>query len=95
MEQFGSLGGGNHFIELCLDQEGSVWIMLHSGSRGVGNQIGRYFIEMAEGGNAPDHIDKYLPESTWRTWSRRPICSTTICSRSAGRRTMRWKTAAR
>lgn len=46
--QMGSLGGGNHFIELCLDENQQVWIMLHSGSRGVGNQIGRYFIEMAK-----------------------------------------------
>jgi tRNA-splicing ligase RtcB (3'-phosphate/5'-hydroxy nucleic acid ligase) len=44
----GTLGGGNHFIEICLDQVGSVWIMLHSGSRGVGNAIGTMFIEMAK-----------------------------------------------
>jgi tRNA-splicing ligase RtcB len=45
--QLGSLGGGNHFIELCLDEADRVWIMLHSGSRGIGNAIGRYFIELA------------------------------------------------
>jgi tRNA-splicing ligase RtcB (3'-phosphate/5'-hydroxy nucleic acid ligase) len=44
----GTLGGGNHFIEICLDQLGSVWIMLHSGSRGVGNAIGTMFIELAK-----------------------------------------------
>jgi RNA-splicing ligase RtcB len=44
----GSLGTGNHFIEVCLDEGGSVWVMLHSGSRGVGNRIGRYFIELAK-----------------------------------------------
>ncbi|MDJ0974153.1 MAG: RtcB family protein [Planctomycetota bacterium] len=44
----GTLGTGNHFIEICLDEEGRVWIMLHSGSRGVGNRIGRYFIELAK-----------------------------------------------
>ena len=43
----GTLGGGNHFIELCLDESGSVWVMLHSGSRGIGNAIGNYFIELA------------------------------------------------
>jgi tRNA-splicing ligase RtcB len=43
----GTLGGGNHFIEVCLDEEGAVWIMLHSGSRGVGNAIGTMFIELA------------------------------------------------
>jgi tRNA-splicing ligase RtcB len=43
----GTLGGGNHFIEVCLDEAGQVWVMLHSGSRGIGNAIGTYFIELA------------------------------------------------
>ena len=43
----GTLGSGNHFIEVCLDEAGSVWFMLHSGSRGVGNAIGTMFIELA------------------------------------------------
>lgn len=47
LAQMGTLGGGNHFVELCLDENSDVWIMLHSGSRGVGNVIGRYFIEQA------------------------------------------------
>ena len=47
MCQLGTLGGGNHFIELCLDGEQRLWVMLHSGSRGIGNVIGRYFIEAA------------------------------------------------
>lgn len=47
IRQIGSLGGGNHFIELCLDENQDVWIMLHSGSRGIGNVIGQYFIELA------------------------------------------------
>ena len=46
--QLGTLGGGNHFIELCLDEAGGVWVMLHSGSRGIGNAIGTYFIELAK-----------------------------------------------
>ncbi|HWA39513.1 MAG TPA: RtcB family protein [Burkholderiales bacterium] len=46
--QMGSLGGGNHFIELCLDEANAVWVMLHSGSRGIGNAIGTYFIELAK-----------------------------------------------
>lgn len=46
--QLGTLGGGNHFIELCLDEADRVWVMLHSGSRGVGNVIGRYFTELAK-----------------------------------------------
>jgi tRNA-splicing ligase RtcB len=44
----GTLGTGNHFIELCLDESERVWVMLHSGSRGVGNRIGSYFIEQAQ-----------------------------------------------
>lgn len=46
--QIGTLGGGNHFIELCLDSENRVWVMLHSGSRGIGNQIGTVAIELAK-----------------------------------------------
>jgi len=48
VRQLGTLGGGNHFIELCLDESGVVWVMLHSGSRGIGNAIGRYFIALAK-----------------------------------------------
>jgi tRNA-splicing ligase RtcB (3'-phosphate/5'-hydroxy nucleic acid ligase) len=44
----GTLGTGNHFIEVCLDERDRVWFMLHSGSRGVGNRIGTYFIELAK-----------------------------------------------
>ncbi|WP_308445821.1 RtcB family protein [Chitinolyticbacter albus] len=64
--QIGTLGGGNHFIELCLDEEDRVWIMLHSGSRGTGNVIGRYFIEAAKKDmrrhqvNLPDRDLAYL-----------------------------------
>ncbi len=47
-EQLGTLGTGNHFIEVCLSTGGNVWILLHSGSRGVGNRIGTYFIEKAK-----------------------------------------------
>lgn len=48
VRQLGTLGGGNHFIEVCLDEDQAVWIMLHSGSRGIGNNIGQYFIEKAK-----------------------------------------------
>jgi tRNA-splicing ligase RtcB len=47
-EHLGTLGTGNHFIELCLDESGRLWVMLHSGSRGVGNRIGQHFIELAK-----------------------------------------------
>ncbi len=46
--QLATLGGGNHFIELCIDESDDVWIMLHSGSRGIGNVMGRYFINLAK-----------------------------------------------
>jgi tRNA-splicing ligase RtcB len=48
VRQLGTLGGGNHFIELCIDENDDVWIMLHSGSRGIGNIIGQYFIRLAQ-----------------------------------------------
>lgn len=48
LEQLGTMGGGNHFIEVCLDEDNHVWVMLHSGSRGVGSMIGEYFISLAK-----------------------------------------------
>ncbi|MBX9721209.1 MAG: RtcB family protein, partial [Candidatus Obscuribacterales bacterium] len=48
LSHLGTLGTGNHFIEICLDEADNVWVMLHSGSRGVGNRIGTYFIELAK-----------------------------------------------
>lgn len=58
----GTLGTGNHFIELCLDENQDVWLMLHSGSRGIGNKIGTYFIEKAKEEMRRYHIDAYLPD---------------------------------
>ena len=66
----GTLGTGNHFIEVCLDEAGAVWFMLHSGSRGVGNAIGSHFIELAKKDmrtwmiNLPDQDLAYFPEGT-------------------------------
>ncbi len=66
----GTLGTGNHFIEVCLDESDKVWFMLHSGSRGVGNRMGTYFIELAKRdmgrlvGNLPDKDLAYLEEGT-------------------------------
>ncbi len=68
--QLGSLGGGNHFIELCLDEESRAWIMLHSGSRGIGNRIGQHFIALAKREmerrqiRLPDVNLAYLPEGS-------------------------------
>ncbi len=55
----GTLGSGNHFIEVCLDKTDRVWVMLHSGSRGVGNRIGSYFIELAK--NDMEAAHGYMP----------------------------------
>ena len=68
--QLGTLGTGNHFIEVCLDEEERVWVMLHSGSRGIGNRIGHYFIELARedmlrlDAHLPDEDLAYLQEGT-------------------------------
>jgi tRNA-splicing ligase RtcB len=69
-DQLGTLGGGNHFVEICLDGEQTVWVMLHSGSRGIGNLIGQTFIELAREDmrrhfiNLPDRDLAYLVEGT-------------------------------
>ncbi len=66
----GTLGGGNHFIEVCLDEASRVWVMLHSGSRGIGNRIGTTFIELArremevQGIGLPDRDLAYLQEGS-------------------------------
>lgn len=66
----GTLGTGNHFVELCLDEEERLWVMLHSGSRGIGNAIGTYFIEQAKKDmerwfiNLPDKDLAYIPEGS-------------------------------
>jgi len=68
VRQLGSLGGGNHFIELCLDENDDVWVMLHSGSRGIGNVMGEYFIALAKKdmgrhlSNLPDKDLAYFSE---------------------------------
>jgi tRNA-splicing ligase RtcB len=66
----GTLGTGNHFVELCLDENDKVWVMLHSGSRGLGNRIGSYFIERAKKEmekwfiHLPDSDLAYIPEGS-------------------------------
>jgi tRNA-splicing ligase RtcB (3'-phosphate/5'-hydroxy nucleic acid ligase) len=66
----GTLGTGNHFIEVCLDEAGAVWFMLHSGSRGVGNRMGSYFIEIARKDmermfiKLPDRDLAYFPDGS-------------------------------
>ena len=66
----GTLGTGNHFIEICLDEAQRVWVMLHSGSRGIGNRIGSHFIQLAKDDmrrwfiNLPDADLAYIPEGS-------------------------------
>ena len=70
VNHLGTMGTGNHFLELCLDENDAVWLMLHSGSRGVGNFIGNYFIELAKKEmqrhqiNLPDQDLAYLKEGS-------------------------------
>lgn len=70
LNHLGTLGTGNHFVEVCLDEAQRVWFMLHSGSRGVGNAIGSHFIELAKQDmrrwmiNLPDQDLAYLPEGS-------------------------------
>lgn len=85
INHLGTLGTGNHFIEICLDEQDRVWIMLHSGSRGVGNRIGSYFIDVAKRKmeewfiELPNRDLAYLPVSTpefedyWKalSWAQR------------------------
>jgi len=70
LNHLGTLGTGNHFVEVCVDEADQVWFMLHSGSRGVGNAIGTHFIELAKQDmrrwmiNLPDEDLAYLPEGS-------------------------------
>ena len=61
INHLGTQGTGNHFWELCLDEDDNVWVMLHSGSRGLGNRIGMYFIEAAKKEMEKYHILEHLP----------------------------------
>ncbi|WNM69976.1 RtcB-like RNA ligase [Rhodococcus phage GuyFagieri] len=74
-EQLGTLGGGNHFIELCLDEQDRIWLFLHSGSRGVGNKIAQKHIKIAQQRCKDWHIEledrdhAYLPEGEPEFWN--------------------------
>ena len=83
-KHLGTLGTGNHFIELCPDETDFVWVMLHSGSRGVGNAIGNLFISLAQ-----KICRRTLPIcriAIWRISKREACILTIIWKRSAGRR---------
>jgi tRNA-splicing ligase RtcB len=70
VNQMGTLGGGNHFIEVCLDESSQVWVMLHSGSRAIGNALASYFIQLARQDmerwmiQLPDRDLAYFPEGS-------------------------------
>lgn len=74
-QQVGSLGSGNHFIEVCLDEADQVWVFLHSGSRGVGNKIAQRHVKVAQRQCERWHIDlpnpdlAYLPEGDPEFWA--------------------------
>jgi tRNA-splicing ligase RtcB (3'-phosphate/5'-hydroxy nucleic acid ligase) len=72
------LGTGNHFIEVCLDEAGSVWFMLHSGSRGVGNLIGTMFIELAKQDALRNNAN--LPDRDLATSRKAAATSATTCA---------------
>ena len=63
--QFGTLGSGNHFFEVCLDQDDQVWVVMHSGSRGVGNQLAVGHIRIAKEIAKLEHYDLEDPELAW------------------------------
>ena len=93
-EQFGTLGSGNHFVEVCLDERDRVWIVLHSGSRGIGNQLATKHIA---DGQAADEGAELIGSRTrtsptsWRARRSSTPTSPTCC----GRRTTPWPTATR
>jgi tRNA-splicing ligase RtcB len=90
----GTLGTGNHFIELCLDESQSVWVMLHSGSRGIGNAIGSHFIQKAKQDMEKWFITHYRMR-TWPTCRKAPRISMTTWRPSIGRRGTHWRTVRR
>lgn len=68
--QMGTLGSGNHFIELCYDQEDRIWVLLHSGSRHIGLQLANYYIRQAKEDMARFHYDLPDPELAYLTKDR-------------------------
>ncbi len=83
--QLGSLGSGNHFIEVTADEQQRVWLFLHSGSRGVGNKIASKHIAIAQQRARDEHLD--LPTATSRGWTRARPSSTGTSPSCAGRST--------
>lgn len=85
LHQMGTLGGGNHFIEICLDTTKQVWVMLHSGSRGIGNLLAQHHIEVARGlahnQALPDpDLAVFLANTPQMKESSRPVLGTGLCT---------------
>ena len=76
LHHLGTLGTGNHFIEVCLDESGRVWTMLHSGSRGIGNAIGQHFVTIAKQEAKRWHVE--LPDPHWPSCPKAPSPSSHI-----------------
>ena len=89
-KHLGTLGTGNHFIEVCLDEAGFVWFMLHS-SRGVGNAIGTHFIELARRTRSATRAT--CRTRIWPISRKAPSISAIMCARCRGRRSSRCATA--
>ena len=92
--QLGSLGSGNHFIEVSLDEEDRVWLFLHSGSRGVGNRLTTGSTSRSPRSRRRNGGSRW-PTRTWPTWSRTPTSSRPTCATCAGRSTSRCSTGRR
>ncbi|WP_278260121.1 RtcB family protein [Nocardioides convexus] len=92
--QLGTLGSGNHFIEVTLDEEHRVWLFLHSGSRGVGNRIAQHHINLARE-PVREVVDQGSPTRTWPTSPRAPTSSGPTSTRCGGPSGTRCSTARR
>ena len=88
--QFGSLGSGNHFFEVCLDERDVVWIVLHSGSRGIGNELAQSHIRLAR--TKAKEAALTLEDPISHTSCRARPSSTLTSATCSGRRTTRWPT---
>lgn len=84
-KHLGTLGSGNHFVEVCLDELGFVWFMLHSGSRGVGNAASAT-ISSSWPRRMPSCTSAICPTRTWPTLKRVPAILATMCAPCPGRR---------
>lgn len=71
--QFGSLGSGNHFVEICLDEHENVWVVLHSGSRGIGNELAQKHIGVAKGVMKQYFIDLPSPDLAYLVEGTEPF----------------------